>query len=247
MQVSTEIKNRVNARIAECANKPGIDTGPIEVLYDINSARLGGQAITAHGNKHTIRLNPVFLNAYTDHYIEHTVAHEWAHIACNVVHGRCGHGPEWKQMMWSIGVPPERCHNYVVPKGMNVGKQRQKYQIVCDCCGEELECGAKVFAKIQRGVRYTHRRCGGVIKVVDRIINKPAQPVVTKPVQKAAQAPVSKPATGSTKMEQCKAIFVKLTACGAARKEIIEAFVSQIGMTNAGASTYYQNIKKAMA
>ena len=125
---------------------------------------------------------------------------------------------------------------------MNVGKQRQKYQIVCDCCGEEMECDAKVFAKIQNGARYTHRRCGGVIKAVGRIINKPAQPV-----QKAAQVPATKPATGSTKMEQCKAIFVQLTAYGAARKEIIEAFVSQIGMTNAGASTYYQNIKKAMA
>lgn len=242
MQVSAEIKNRVNARIAECANKAGINTGPIEVLYDINSSRLGGQAITAYGNKHTIRLNPVFLNAYTDHYIETTVAHEWAHIACNVVHGRCGHGPKWKQMMWSIGVPPERCHNYEVPKGMNVGKQRQKYQLVCECCGAEMECGAKVFAKIRNGVSYKHKRCGGVIKVLGRVDNKPVQPV-----QKAAQAPVSKPATGSTKMEQCKAIFVQLTAYGAARKEIIEAFVSQIGMTNAGASTYYQNIKKAMA
>ena len=247
MQVSDEIKNRVNARLAECVAKSGIDTGKIIVKYDINSARLGGQAITAYGNKHTIRLNPVFLNAYTDHYIETTVAHEWAHIACNVVHGRCGHGPKWKQMRWSIGVPPERCHNYEVPKGMNVGKQRQKYQIVCDCCGEEMECGAKVFAKIQNGARYTHRRCGGVIKVVGRIINKPAQPVVTKPVQKAAQVPATKPAAGATKMEQCKAIFVTMTAAGAARKEIIEAFVSQIGMTNAGASTYYNTCKKAMA
>lgn len=246
MQVSDEIKNRVNARLAECVAKSGIDTGKIIVKYDINSARLGGEA---HAAANVIRLNPVFLNAYTDHYIETTVAHEWAHLATRKVHGYgvSSHGPEWKQMMINIGVPPARCHNYEVPKGMNVGKQRQKYQIVCDCCGEEMECGAKVFAKIQNGARYTHKRCGGVIKVMGRIINKPAQPVVTKPAQKAAQVPATKPATGSTKMEQCKAIFVTMTAAGAARKEIIEAFVSQIGMTNAGASTYYQNIKKAMA
>ena len=236
MQVSDEIKNRVNARLAECVAKSGIDTGKIIVKYDINSARLGGEA---HAAANVIRLNPVFLNAYTDHYIETTVAHEWAHLATRKVHGYgvASHGPEWKQMMINIGVPPARCHSYKVPEGMNVGKQRQKYQIVCDCCGEEMECGAKIFAKIQNGVRYKHKRCGGVIKVVGRIINKPAQ--------KAAQAPVSKPATGATKMEQCKVIFVTMTAAGAARKEIVEAFVSQIGMTNAGASTYYNTCKKS--
>ena len=70
------------------------------------------------------------LNAYTDHYIETTVAHEWAHLATRKVHGYgvASHGPEWKQMMINIGVPPARCHSYKVPEGMNVGKQRQKYR-----------------------------------------------------------------------------------------------------------------------
>jgi len=237
MTVSAAIKSRVNARLAECVAKSGIDTGKITVTYDINSARLGGQAniIT-----NTIRLNPVFLNAYTDHYIETTVAHEWAHLATRKVYGRnvSSHGPEWKRTMVDIGVPPSRCHSYQVPEGVKVGKSHAKHDICCDKCGKDLQCGPKVHANIRNGASYRHKGCGGNIVIVG------LAPAV-KPIITVQAKPLVKPAVTGSKMEQCMTVYVAMTAAGAPRKEIIEAFVSLIKMTPAGASTYYQNCKKA--
>lgn len=48
-----------------------------------------------------------------------------------------------------------------------------------------------------------------------------------------------------TKMGKAKAVFEKMTAEKSTRKEIIDAFVKEVGLTKAGASTYYQNLKNA--
>lgn len=230
-QVSAELKKRVNDKIAECARKSGIDCGKIEVRYDINSKRLGGQAILG---QNVIRLNPVYLNAHTDHYINSTVPHEWAHLAAHKKYGRyiSAHGTEWKNTMRSVGVVPSRTHSYTVPEGVQVGKRTAKYAVVCDRCNEQLECGPKVFAKLQRGASYHHKHCGGKITAVGK---KAAAPVVNPVVKKAA------PSTGS-KLDRCREIY-KLYAKHD-RKTIIETFVHYIGMTPAGAATYYAKIAK---
>ncbi len=46
-----------------------------------------------------------------------------------------------------------------------------------------------------------------------------------------------------TKIDKAVEIFKRMTAIGHARKDIIQAFISELDMGNAGASTYYQNIK----
>lgn len=48
-----------------------------------------------------------------------------------------------------------------------------------------------------------------------------------------------------TKMDKAKEVFDKMTAEKYTRKEIIDAFVKEVGLTKAGASTYYQNLKNA--
>jgi len=49
-----------------------------------------------------------------------------------------------------------------------------------------------------------------------------------------------------TKMAQAADLFRKMSRKkGVSRKEVIEAFVRDIGLTPAGAATYYQTIKKA--
>ena len=48
-----------------------------------------------------------------------------------------------------------------------------------------------------------------------------------------------------TKMDKAKEVFDKMTAEKHTRKEIIDAFVKDVGLTKAGASTYYQNLKNA--
>lgn len=45
-----------------------------------------------------------------------------------------------------------------------------------------------------------------------------------------------------TKAERARALFRAMS--GAARKTVIQAFIDQIGLSQAGASTYYSNCKK---
>lgn len=50
-----------------------------------------------------------------------------------------------------------------------------------------------------------------------------------------------------SKSQRAMDIYTRMTAEGKARKDIITAFKSQLDMGDAGASTYYQNCKKATA
>lgn len=49
-----------------------------------------------------------------------------------------------------------------------------------------------------------------------------------------------------TKVDKAKPLFDKLITEGKTRKQIIEAFINEVDLTPAGASTYYQNLKRAV-
>lgn len=48
-----------------------------------------------------------------------------------------------------------------------------------------------------------------------------------------------------SKSQRAVDIYTKMVAEGKSRKDIITAFKSQLQMSDAGASTYYQNVKKS--
>jgi hypothetical protein len=50
---------------------------------------------------------------------------------------------------------------------------------------------------------------------------------------------------GPTKLDKAKEVYKKMILEGYERKEIMAAFVEEAGLTPAGASTYFQNLKKA--
>ena len=231
--VSAALKNKVEARIKECIMKAGVQLPPVKVAYDINSAQLGGEA---HYSKNLIRVNPVFLNAYTDDYIEQTVGHEAAHLIARAKYGRMidAHGPEWKRVMVDLGLKPARCHNYSVPAGVVAGKQMTKYECVCSRCSYTTQVGAKVANKLRAGDVATHRGCGG------RITLKPDNIVRTgvTPVAKPAAATTAR--TG-TKLDICRSIYLANRL--QPRATLIQLFVSQAGCTIAGAATYYSKLK----
>ena len=99
---------------------------------------------------------------------------------------------------------------------------------------------------MRQGRTYSHIGCGGNLVIGNLTAPTPVvaptvAPVVTAPV---VQKPtIAQPGVGS-KVERCKAIFLRMS--GASRKDIIDAFVLEVGMTKSGASTYYQNIKSQM-
>jgi len=79
----------------------------------------------------------------------------------------------------------------------------------------------------------------GTTEEVKAPTNKKEAPVKTK-------EPGTKKASGGvSKTELARAIFVKMFGKkGVARKDIIEQFIKDAGLTKAGASTYYQNFVK---
>ena len=71
---------------------------------------------------------------------------------------------------------------------------------------------------------------------------------VKQPKVKTPKAPKEdKPAKtgGKSKIALATELYKTMTAASSVRKDIIAAFVGQLGLTANGASTYYQNIKKA--
>lgn len=69
---------------------------------------------------------------------------------------------------------------------------------------------------------------------------KEATPAVVK-APKAAKEPKVKAPKAPSKADNARAIFESMA--GSARKDVIAAFRSQVGLSDAAAATYYQNIK----
>jgi SprT protein len=246
--VTADIKTRVNAKIAECIAKVnaryGINMQPVNIEYDIHSARLGGQAV--HCTR-TVRLNPGFLTLHTEKYLLTTVPHELAHIAVFDLHPWpnhvSAHGHEWQAMMRVVGAPAKRCHTYTVPEGIVLGKQRAKFHYVCQRCGNDHFVGAKVHAKIARGAKYHHTSCGKMLGTLVPAGSVKAVAVKPTPVPVKVPSPVLKDHAGMNKFDRCLAIY--MSCAGKTRKAIISKFIDEVDMTAAGASTYYQKCMKA--
>lgn len=91
-------------------------------------------------------------------------------------------------------------------------------------------------------------------EVEDEIPTSAEKPVESTETPKPVETPkpakkekVIKIAKGPSKADQATAIFKEMNDKGSARKDIIEAFMTQLNMSKAGASTYYQNIKTKLA
>ena len=265
LQVSVALKQQVNQKIQQCVDiiekNYGVKMRPITVKFDINSARLGGEA---RYGPNTVRFNPVFLNAHTDKYLNTTVIHEVAHLGVHAVHrGASAHGTEWKRMMIVLGAVPNRCHDYTVPGGLPAGKPKAKFQYNCVACGEVVFAGPKVHANLQAGASYFHKRCGrhgklvfvnGVGKmsyaaakqqVIDAAGPKsptPRTPVPRTPVPRTPVPRSPTPRQAQTKLALCKIIYAN--SVGVDRASVIELFIKQADCTIAGAATYYATCKR---
>lgn len=232
--VSAELKARVSAKIAECIEKSGVALDMPTVVYNINSARIGG---TANRATNTIAINPVYLNAHTEKYISTTTVHEACHLIAFKKYGNyiSAHGKEWKHEMRMQGAEPNRCHEYKVPVGVKLGNSRPRYDTVCVKCGAITQATKSVLNRIAAGGHYTHRSCGGRIAVG----NSPTELVVrSTPKVTTPKAP----AGTQSKLAKCFAIF-KTYKHTYDRATMIYTFIQEAGCTNAGAVTYYSTCK----
>lgn len=242
-----EMKAAVLARIAEVEKRTGWKLPNIEIRYDLNSRRVAGQAVYnyADPSRLIMRLNPIMWNYNKQHYIYDTVVHEWSHLVDVYLNGKSSHhGSNWQSIMRKAGVTPTRCHKMEIPKEVRAGKSAPTTTCTCEKCLTTFELGPRRIATMRQGRTYSHIGCGG--KLVIGTLTATVAPVVATPVVSTptVQTPtVTQPGTGS-KVERCKVIFVRMS--GASRKDIIEAFMTEVSMTKSGAATYYQNIKGSM-
>jgi SprT protein len=241
MNVSTELKQKVQVVVNETVSKIEALYGikfprPVVINYDINSARLAGQALMG---RNTIRLNPHFLEKYKDDYIQTTCVHEVAHLGIHEAytvdkgHRVDGHGPEWKLMMNRLGADPSRCHSFVADAG--VGRRKAKYAYQCSNCCAAINVGPTVHKRLQKGELYKTRCCKA------RVVMSGAA-VLLQTV--AVPKPIPVVDLGNlSKMDKCRQLYRQFAGEGYVRADWIRLFVSKAGCTPAGASTYLQTLK----
>lgn len=258
MQVTAEMKEKVNAKIRECiaiANKRyNIDMKFPTVVYQ----QRGTTAGTANYRTWTIDINPVLLVENFEDMLADTVPHETAHLITEMVYPhahrrtygqkRSPHGTEWQSVMRVLGCEPSRTHSYDTTNAKV--RTKASYDYKCNCCGAVLKMGPKRHATEQRMPgHYTHSACGRARGKLTLVAKTPTATVHAKPVlpmtnlhQHVPPAPKSTvPETGS-KLARCYEIYKTYPTM--ARKDLIQQFVTRVGCTAAGASTYVANCKK---
>lgn len=237
MQVSQDIKNRVEARLKECCIKASDEFDMSFAMPDIDYSLRGtaaGQALSRKdGSVWKIRINAVLLIENLDKMLHRTVAHEMAHLITSKVWSNKWnlqpHGKEWKRVMSVLGVEATRCHNYDVTNSSV--RKSTTFSVTCVDCNKTYSLGPTRAATLQS--RPTAYRCKcktnsmtGTLKF-NLIV-----PTLSLKVKKQGTM---------TKMDWCKMLY--RTNPLLSRADMIKLFVGRANCTVAGASTYYATIK----
>lgn len=157
--MSSDLKQRVEAKMQECIDKVFIRYNILLPMYDIVYDLEGSTAGKAYYNRELIRLNPILLRQNVEDFIERTVPHEFAHLAANVIYGDegRGHGSYWREVMCTLGVRDvTRCHTYDTS---HVKRREKPYVWGCVGCKVEGKVTAQQHGKYLRRL-LSCRACG---------------------------------------------------------------------------------------
>jgi SprT protein len=111
MRGTVECIDAVKYYVDELRTKAGIYIAVPIIKFDLRGTTAG----RAWGRRNVIQFNPILLDQNPEVFVRQTVGHEVAHLAAFVKHGNCDpHGQEWRHVMWALGLPAKRCHNYDV-------------------------------------------------------------------------------------------------------------------------------------
>lgn len=148
------------------------------IVYDIKGRTLVGQACL---NSNKLRVNPVYLQQYTDDYLHNVIGHEVAHFVVHLLYKRGeygydqynnkivpkSHGKQWKQVMVQMGLSPNRTCNYNLPKSAFVCStpNRHTYKITAPREGSKLYACYEVFKRFH----YNGNRNDLIRSFIDRI------------------------------------------------------------------------------
>ena len=242
--VPQDVQERIRVRVQECLD---ISQRSFKRPFEFPTIRYDkrGQAAGEASHKDwSINLNRVLLLENLEDMIENIVPHEIAHLINSEVYRSRGyrrpspHGSSWRSIMWSYGLVPERCHHYDT-SSVKITKQKQpKHVWVCRTCGTRMLLGNKRHSNHQKGWRkYFMRGCQNHGGYIYQGLEGGAQP---RPVTTAGQKFLD---SGRSKKSESFRIYKADRHLG--RAHVIRRFIDELAMSKAGASTYYQNAKKA--
>jgi len=105
-----ECIEQVRFYIAKANDKLSIHLPMPKIVFSIKGTTAGRAWI----GRNVIEFNPILLRDNVEDFLHRTPGHEVGHLAA---HARFGddikaHGHEWQKVMWMLGLPATRCHNY---------------------------------------------------------------------------------------------------------------------------------------
>ena len=233
------IKRQVAHRVQWCLQKATERYGHDYPFPTIDYGLRGTTAGRADRRSWTVYINLGLLLENVEDMIENTVPHEVAHLIADDLDYRAGvyftrkpHGWRWQNVMHTFGLDPTRCHNYDTTNVKIKKAPKPKFIWVCSGCGAQMVLGPKRHRNMMSGVRiYWKRGCahhGGFHYSAPKV-----------QLTNGTSNYLSK---GMTKKDMSFQIYLESASAG--RAAVIHRYKTELDMSDAGASTYYQNAKK---
>jgi len=227
--ISTELNQQVSDRIQQCFHLATQRfQKPLRIVETFDWNLSGTTAGMAYAKRWRISFQPHIAVDNQEVFFSDTIPHECAHLIAWDVFGFKiePHGEQWRKVMNELGVAnPKRTHDYDVVEFKREPQQTVPYK--CPC-GKTYNLSTKRHSKVVRG--QSHYLCTCKQRLVadaSVITNNMATPLVIKWGSKQAAADY---------------VFRKLL--GQKSSVVIEAIKQHVGMSHAGATTYYYSFKK---
>lgn len=247
-QVIDKFVEDVKACLAKASQMFSVDLSTENTIIDCNvRGTYGGWAHPKHNGKYRVRFNREAILKYNEEMTTDTIPHEVAHLVCfaNPSLGK-NHDAGWKRVCRMLGGDDSRTHEMVLTKAKQV--PRYKYTMPN---GREYMLAGKQHNGIQNGTR--HYWCKhtkqellphyweGYKSLRDQLatIEPPRFKMTAEGGMQRQPAPST---AGKTKMEIAKEVFQANP--GISRRAFIDLMMVKAQMTEAGAGTYYYNLKK---
>lgn len=108
-----ELMKECVAQVKYYVDKIKDKTGIVIPYPKVTFALKGTTAGVAYCGRNLISFSPTLLRENADTFLQQATGHEVAHLATYAKYGRVRpHGDEWGRIMWCLGLPASRCHNY---------------------------------------------------------------------------------------------------------------------------------------
>lgn len=235
-----EFTKHVRAKLEEAVQRFGvkIDPNDVDVEYNING-RCAGRAIHRNG-KYTLQFNAEAIEKHWDEMVKDTIPHEVAHLVCFAapIFGK-NHDHGWKRVCRTLGGDDSRTHDMILTGSRDSVRRRYNYVVE----GHPIKVGPKHHAAIQNGRIVNATIDGRTFRVWPSCYQGSMDEHIRTADNKQVSRQVSAGVTGSTKRDRALAVY--RSHRNKTRAEIISMFIGEVGLTPAGAATYYQNFKKA--